>query len=144
MPRADLLICIFGSLLFFIVGVLISPPNIESLQVSNAKVVATNPTHVKEIVKFADEDGHTLECIAQGRVRWKCPYKELVEAYKNNEQLVLWHDQKTVYQIKQGDKFLLKYSRYQLESNFAFGAALFWFVLLIYVNKRGSPRSRAQ
>lgn len=120
----------FAIVLFLFLGVFVSPPKIENLTISQAKIIGIELVHGGEIVKFADENGQILECLSQAR-GWKCPLPELNIAHHNNDTLVLWHDHKTIYQIKSADKLLLAYSKWRRESNIAYAVALFWMVLLL-------------
>lgn len=120
----------FAIVLFLFLGILTSPPQLENLTISQTKIIGIEVIRDKKIVKFAAENGQILECASQAR-NWKCPFQELDIAYHNKATLILWHDHKTIYQIKYANKLLLVYSRWQRESNIAYAVALFWVLLLL-------------
>ena len=92
----------------------VMPPKLEQLKVSHVRLIdyKYDQLNVKMMATFSGIDSPKFKCSPNSFKQQKmdiCALK-LESAFLNGDELVIWHDAEAIYQIKDGNQFLLNYS----------------------------------
>lgn len=126
-------LALFSSLILglILIGIYSSPPQLDTLSVSELQVSSvTRYGNDKTVVKFVGSNKIELECVSNAKSRFKCPHNKLNESMIKKQNLMVWHDNQQIYQIKSNDEYLMKYDSWIEHSNFAFLLAGILLILL--------------